>query len=231
MSRGSTIHPEPEYDFSESKTKLGLDVAKKSLEYVEFSLGKTVSVPVAKDRVVRVILSGPYSDSSGSVISFSTVATNETAQYLNDYRAEGTHKHSDIVIFLIHGVGGAGSLWKHQINFLRHKGYTVVSPDLLGHGESSRPLSLDSYEFSEIAKDVLYIFDKFKGKRNVLVGHSYGASFVTLIAKERGHFISKMVLLSGGAPTPLKPENNTVFCLPVPLFSCLKPIIIRKYRR
>ena len=176
---------------------------------------KSVLVPLENGKSLRVLHSVPddccqHTDQS-SMQSLKTV---------NEKR----------VIFFIHGVGGSAELWKAQILFFSSIGYETIAPDLLGHGKSSKPSSSASYEFDNLSQLVLRVFDMFKGKRNILVGHSYGASFVTLLASERSYDVSKIVLISGGPPTPLKPEAISVFCLPLPIFAPLKPIIVRKYR-
>ena len=38
------------------------------------------------------------------------------------------------LLFLIHGVGGSGKIWRKQISYFIQKGYECVIPDLLGHG-------------------------------------------------------------------------------------------------
>lgn len=79
-----------------------------------------------------------------------------------------------IVIFFIHGVGGCAELWSEQLRHFIKAGYAVVAPDLLGHGGSSAPKDQPAYEFSELANDMITIFDRFSKRRNILVGHSYG---------------------------------------------------------
>eukprot|EP00794_Sanderia_malayensis_P009536 gene9536-10523_t len=135
-----------------------------------------------------------------------------------------------IVIFFTHGVGGSAELWRAQILFFHSKGYDIVAPDLLGHGLSSKPSNSDAYSFDNLSQDMLQVFDKYCRKRNILVGHSYGASFVTMVAAERAHLVSKVVLISGGPPSPLQPEKFSLFRLPLLIFVPLKPMIIRKFR-
>ena len=133
------------------------------------------------------------------------------------------------VLFFIHGVGGAADIWIKQIDYFVERGYEIVAPDLLGHGLSSKPRQQEAYLFSELAKDVLFVFDLYSRRRNVLIGHSYGSSFCTLIARERLGCISKLVLISGGGPTTLSPDSCSAFCLPSPLFYCVRPSVSGMY--
>ena len=79
-----------------------------------------------------------------------------------------------VVIFFFHGVGGSADLWYEQLLYFCKAGYEVVAPDLLGHGKSSAPRNSADYEFSELSCDLVFLFDRYHKKRNVLVGHSYG---------------------------------------------------------
>ena len=165
------------------------------------------------------------------------VDENRTIRVLQSHHTQVPHASYPLIneleekkIFFVHGVGGSADIWKSQMIYFNARGYETIALDLIGHGESSKPRSSQSYTFENLAKDVLQIFDIFHGKRNILIGHSYGASFVTLIASERKRAVSKIVLISGGPPTALKPERFSVFCLPLPIFVPLKPLIVKKYR-
>jgi pimeloyl-ACP methyl ester carboxylesterase len=41
------------------------------------------------------------------------------------------------------------------------KGYTVIAPDMLGHGFSSCPDKVGAYTFTKLFKDVITIFDAY----------------------------------------------------------------------
>ena len=42
--------------------------------------------------------------------------------------------------------------------------------------------------------------------------------------------MKKLVLLSGGGPYALAPENYSLFSLPASLLSCFKPIILKVFK-
>ena len=42
------------------------------------------------------------------------------------------------VVLLVHGMAGSSATWKHVMPALAQR-FTVVAPDLLGHGESAKP--------------------------------------------------------------------------------------------
>ena len=102
------------------------------------------------------------------------------------------------LLFFIHGVGGCTKIWQKQISYFIEKGYEIVIPDLLGHGKSTKDNDEKSYLFENLAKDILFVFDKYKKNKNVVIGHSYGCSFTTYLGKMRADVIDKIILISGG---------------------------------
>ncbi|XP_071511380.1 protein ABHD8-like [Diadema antillarum] len=135
------------------------------------------------------------------------------------------------VLFFLHGVGGSADVWCHQLRYFRQKGFEMVVPDMLGHGLSRAPKDTSAYTFQELSKDMLAVFDRYSKKRNILIGHSYGGSFCTLIARERSRRVTKLVLISNGGPIPLSPDTCHLFCLPSCFLGCIKPIINRRFAR
>lgn len=191
-------------------------------------------IEIRKGRWLRVVHYKPRLSTSGDS-GFSREDT-QSAHSLNSISSTATAADPDykkiVVIFFIHGVGGSADLWYEQLKYFCKAGYEVVAPDLLGHGQSSTPRSPADYQFSELSYDLIYLFDRFHKKRNVLVGHSYGASFCSVIASERARLVSKMVLIAGGGPVPLVGVDSCdVFCLPTPVLSCIKPVFLSVYER
>ncbi|GFR75668.1 abhydrolase domain-containing protein 8 [Elysia marginata] len=135
---------------------------------------------------------------------------------------------TDLVIFFIHGVGGSSEIWQGQTEYFAQLGYEVIAPDLIGHGLSSAPRDQRAYHFREIAADMEELFDTYCKRRNILVGHSYGASFATLLARTRARRVTRLVLVSGGCPTPLAPQPG-VFTLPYCLLACIMPCLTRSF--
>eukprot|EP00111_Clytia_hemisphaerica_P023759 TCONS_00070019-protein len=119
------------------------------------------------------------------------------------------------MLFFIHEVGGTIQMWEPQIHYFLTLGYEIIALDLLGHGQSGKPRVYNAYQFTELASDVMFIFDRFSKRRNVLIGHSYGSSFCTMLSKERARKVCKTVLISGGGPTLLMPDRCSAFCLPL----------------
>lgn len=111
------------------------------------------------------------------------------------------------VLFFVHGVGGSSRVWHKQLAYFGALGFEAIALDLVGHGESTEPNEVNSYEFLEMAADVLMVFDAHVSQQPenncAVVGHSYGCSFATYLAQSRPHLVSRLVLISGGSPYPL----------------------------
>jgi len=91
------------------------------------------------------------------------------AQHASDLYSEtcemSANYNTAIVLFFIHGVGGSADMWHPQTQYFLYQGYEIISIDLLGHGLSSKPHNYKSYQFIELANDVLIIFDRFAKKK------------------------------------------------------------------
>ena len=75
------------------------------------------------------------------------------------------------VIVLIHGITGSSLTWEDVIEPLAEH-YTVVAPDLLGHGESAKPRG--DYSLGAYASGVRDLVQAIGHDRATVVGHSLG---------------------------------------------------------
>jgi pimeloyl-ACP methyl ester carboxylesterase len=107
------------------------------------------------------------------------------------YRTAG----SGPVVLLIHGIAGTSEQWADVAPILA-EGYTVVAPDLLGHGQSAKPIgdySLGAYAVS--LRDLLIALGH---RRATVVGHSLGGGIAMQFAYEYPVFCERMVVVSSG---------------------------------
>lgn len=136
----------------------------------------------------------------------------------------------EALLFFVHGVGGSSDVWLGQLNYFVALGYEVVAPDLVGHGLSTAPRDPETYEFYNIAADLVLIFQRYKKANNILIGHSYGTSFVTFMAYHQPKDVSKLVLVSAGSPLPLAPTTGFM-SMPACVLQCLRPVIQHTFSR
>src|SRR4051794_17452334 len=98
-------------------------------------------------------------------------------------------------IVLIHGIAGSSTTWRAVMPALAEH-YTVVAPDLMGHGESAKPrgdYSLGAYASG--IRDLLTVLDL---DRVTLVGHSLGGGIAMQFAYQFPDRAERLVLVDSG---------------------------------
>ncbi len=122
---------------------------------------------------------------------FETVHHVELHGHHVSYRTAG----SGPVILLVHGVAGTSEQWADVAPVLAEE-FTVLAPDLLGHGQSAKPqgdYSLGAYAVS--LRDLLVVLGH---RRATIVGHSLGGGVAMQFAYEYPVFAERMVVVSSG---------------------------------
>jgi pimeloyl-ACP methyl ester carboxylesterase len=110
-----------------------------------------------------------------------------------------TEVGSGPVLLLIHGMGGSYENWREVIDPLaRH--YTVVAPDLPGHGRSG-PGGGD-YSIGALATSLRDLLIALGHERATLVGHSLGGGVAMQLAYQFPEFADRLVLVSSGGLGP-----------------------------
>jgi pimeloyl-ACP methyl ester carboxylesterase len=108
------------------------------------------------------------------------------------YRTAGT---GDEVVLLIHGIVGCAKQWDPVARILAEH-YTVVAPDLLGHGESAKPRG--DYSLGAYAASVRDLLAALGHRRATVVGHSLGGGVAMQFSYEYPPFAERLVLVSSG---------------------------------
>jgi pimeloyl-ACP methyl ester carboxylesterase len=99
------------------------------------------------------------------------------------------------VLLLIHGITGSSAHWEPIMPLLAER-FTVIAPDLLGHGESAKPrgdYSLGAYATG--ARDLLIALGH---RRATVVGHSLGGGIAMQFAYQFPERTDRLVLMSSG---------------------------------
>jgi pimeloyl-ACP methyl ester carboxylesterase len=112
------------------------------------------------------------------------------------------------VILLVHGITGDSRQWNRIIPQLADR-YTVLAPDLLGHGQSAKPrgdYSLGAYAVS--LRDLLIVLGH---RRATVVGHSLGGGIAMQFSYEYPVFCERLVLVDSGG---LGPEVHPLLRVP-----------------
>jgi pimeloyl-ACP methyl ester carboxylesterase len=96
---------------------------------------------------------------------------------------------------LIHGIVGSAKQWDPVARILGEH-YTVLAPDLLGHGKSAKPRG--DYSLGAYAASVRDLLVALGYRRATVVGHSLGGGVAMQFSYEYPPFAERLVLVSSG---------------------------------
>src|SRR4249919_733782 len=103
------------------------------------------------------------------------------------------------VVLLLHGLGCDHRTWLPVIDALsRH--YTVIAPDLLGHGMSDKPRA--DYSVGGFANGMRDLLTVLGIDKVTVVGHSFGGGVAMQFAYQFPERTERMVLVSPGGLGP-----------------------------
>ena len=107
------------------------------------------------------------------------------------YRMAG----SGPVILLIHGMAGSSRTWLDVMKVLA-RDYTVIAPDLLGHGESAKPLG--DYSLGAYASGLRDLLIGLGVESATLVGQSLGGGVAMQLAYQHPEMCQRLALVASG---------------------------------
>jgi pimeloyl-ACP methyl ester carboxylesterase len=99
------------------------------------------------------------------------------------------------LLVLLHGIAGSSDTWNDVIEPLAER-YTVVAPDLLGHGESAKPRG--DYSLGAYASGVRDLLTALGHDKGTIVGHSLGGGIAMQMAYQFPERCERLVLVSSG---------------------------------
>jgi pimeloyl-ACP methyl ester carboxylesterase len=98
-------------------------------------------------------------------------------------------------IVLLHGLTGSSTTWREVMPALAER-YTVVAPDLLGHGESAKPRG--DYSLGAFASGVRDLLVGLGIERATFVGHSLGGGIAMQLAYQFPERCERLALVASG---------------------------------
>jgi pimeloyl-ACP methyl ester carboxylesterase len=107
------------------------------------------------------------------------------------YRAAG----SGPVIVLVHGITSTSATWANVLPYLAER-FTVIAPDLLGHGESAKPRG--DYSLGAYASGIRDLLMALGHERATFVGHSLGGGIAMQLAYQFPEHCERLVLVDSG---------------------------------
>jgi pimeloyl-ACP methyl ester carboxylesterase len=99
------------------------------------------------------------------------------------------------VIVLVHGITSTSATWAKVLPYLAEQ-FTVIAPDLLGHGESAKPRG--DYSLGAYASGVRDLLIALGHERATFVGHSLGGGVAMQLAYQFPEHCDRLVLVSSG---------------------------------
>jgi pimeloyl-ACP methyl ester carboxylesterase len=130
------------------------------------------------------------------------------------------------VLVLVHGLGGSSATWQEVLpGFADH--YTVVAPDLFGHGESDKPRH--DYSLGAHANVVRDLMIALGIERATVVGQSLGGGVAMQLAYQHPQRCERLVLVSSGG---LGSEVSWILrALSLPGVEYLMPVLFPSFVR
>jgi pimeloyl-ACP methyl ester carboxylesterase len=107
------------------------------------------------------------------------------------YRTAG----SGPVLLLLHGITNSSETWERAADALADR-FTIVAPDLLGHGNSATPRG--DYSLGAHASGVRDLLSALGHDRVTVVGHSLGGGIAMQFAYQFPERCERLVLVSSG---------------------------------
>jgi pimeloyl-ACP methyl ester carboxylesterase len=114
---------------------------------------------------------------------------------LHGHRVCFRHAGEGEPIVLIHGITGSSEQWLGAMETLTDQ-FTVVAPDLLGHGESAKPRG--DYSLGAYATGIRDLLVGLELPPATIVGHSLGGGIAMQFAYQFPERCSRLVLVSSG---------------------------------
>ena len=99
------------------------------------------------------------------------------------------------VLLLIHGIAGSSAAWREVMPALAER-YTVIAPDLIGHGHSAKPLG--DYSLGAYASGMRDLLGALGVERASVVGQSFGGGVALQLAYQHPECCERLVLVDSG---------------------------------
>ncbi len=114
---------------------------------------------------------------------------------LHGHRVAYRQAGSGPVVVLVHGITSSSATWGRVMPYLAQR-FTVIAPDLLGHGASAKPRG--DYSLGAYASGVRDLLVALGHERATFVGHSLGGGVAMQLAYQFPERCERLVLVDSG---------------------------------
>ncbi|KAF4636031.1 hypothetical protein G7Y89_g2058 [Cudoniella acicularis] len=136
--------------------------------------------------------------------------TVSSSEHTYTYHHHPPTSASKPTLLFLHGFPSTSHDWRRQISYFSTQGYGILVPDLLGYGQSSKPLETTQYLGSVMAADIITILDHESlhsaNHEIVAIGHDWGTYLLSQLASRYPKRFSKFVFVS----VPFQPPGKGI---------------------
>jgi pimeloyl-ACP methyl ester carboxylesterase len=138
------------------------------------------------------------------------------------YRREGAGP----ALLLLHGIAGSSRTWRDVIPRLTGR-FTVIAPDLMGHGLSEKPVG--DYSLGSFASGIRDLLDVLDIDHATVVGQSFGGGVAMQLAYQHPELCDRLVLVDSGGLG--REVNWALRFMTLPGSEYVMPVIFPKFVR
>jgi pimeloyl-ACP methyl ester carboxylesterase len=99
------------------------------------------------------------------------------------------------LLVLLHGITSTSDAWRDVMPRLAER-YTVIAPDMIGHGRSAKPRG--DYSLGAYAAGIRDLLAVLGFERGTVVGHSFGGGIAMQFAYLFPEYVERMALICSG---------------------------------
>ncbi|MBC1638621.1 2-succinyl-6-hydroxy-2,4-cyclohexadiene-1-carboxylate synthase [Listeria welshimeri] len=99
------------------------------------------------------------------------------------------------VLLMLHGFTGSNKTFQESITHLEEH-FSIVAPDLLGHGKTDSPDEIERYSIERIVEDLVTIIQELKIMQCFVLGYSMGGRVATAFASAHPEMVRGLILVS-----------------------------------
>jgi pimeloyl-ACP methyl ester carboxylesterase len=114
---------------------------------------------------------------------------------LHGHRVNFQAAGSGPLVVLLHGITSTSDAWRDVMPVLAER-YTVIAPDLIGHGRSAKPRG--DYSLGAYAAGVRDLMAVLGFERGTVVGHSFGGGIAMQFSYLFPEYVERMALIASG---------------------------------
>ncbi|MBI2767403.1 MAG: alpha/beta fold hydrolase [Chloroflexi bacterium] len=112
-------------------------------------------------------------------------------------------------LFLFHGFTASAASFMSNLAALRER-FTVITVDLLGHGESDSPAASEPYGPGPAVERIIDLFDHLEYDRVLICGHSLGGALAMRVALDYPDRVAGLVVINSNSAAGSTEWRNAV---------------------